>query len=74
MNKSAKGADNFTQCDSMLIGSKCSANTFPYIDVRNSESTLADCRLLRFVLQMVNLLGVWVDPLIRREYALVLVV
>ena len=40
INKSASGADNFTQCDSMLIGSKCSANTFPYIDVRNSSSNL----------------------------------
>lgn len=40
MNKSAKGAENFTQCDSMLIGSSCSANTFPYIDVRNGSSTV----------------------------------
>ncbi|RAP37716.1 Fe-S cluster assembly protein SufB [Candidatus Marinamargulisbacteria bacterium SCGC AAA071-K20] len=40
INKSAKGAENFTQCDSMLIGSDCSANTFPYIDVRNAQSTL----------------------------------
>ncbi len=40
INKSAKGADNFTQCDSMLIGSKCTANTFPYIDVRNASSNL----------------------------------
>lgn len=40
MNKSAKGADNFTQCDSMLIGDTCGAHTFPYIDVRNATSTL----------------------------------
>jgi Fe-S cluster assembly protein SufB len=40
INKSAENADNFTQCDSMLIGSHCSANTFPYIDVRNSSSNL----------------------------------
>ena len=40
MNKSATGADNFTQCDSMLIGTECSASTFPYIDVRNAQSTL----------------------------------
>ena len=40
MNKSAKGADNFTQCDSMLIGDTCTANTYPYIDVRNASSTL----------------------------------
>ncbi|MGZ8156025.1 MAG: Fe-S cluster assembly protein SufB, partial [Burkholderiales bacterium] len=32
----AAGARNYSQCDSMLIGSKCSANTFPYIEVRNA--------------------------------------
>jgi Fe-S cluster assembly protein SufB len=31
----AEGARNFSQCDSMLIGSRCSANTFPYIEVGN---------------------------------------
>jgi Fe-S cluster assembly protein SufB len=31
----AAGARNFSQCDSMLIGSKCGANTFPYIQVQN---------------------------------------
>lgn len=40
INKSAQGANNFTQCDSMLIGNTCSANTFPYIDVRNGSSTV----------------------------------
>lgn len=40
INKSATGADNFTQCDSMLVGNRCSANTFPYIDVRNGSSTV----------------------------------
>ncbi|RAP30264.1 Fe-S cluster assembly protein SufB [Candidatus Marinamargulisbacteria bacterium SCGC AG-343-D04] len=40
INKSAKGSENFTQCDSMLIGPNCTANTFPYIDVRNASSTL----------------------------------
>lgn len=34
----AKGARNYTQCDSMLVGDKCSANTFPYIEVSNKES------------------------------------
>ncbi len=38
IQKSATGAKNFTQCDSMLIGSECSANTFPVIDVRNSSA------------------------------------
>jgi Fe-S cluster assembly protein SufB len=32
----ATGARNYTQCDSMLVGDKCSANTFPYIEVGNS--------------------------------------
>jgi Fe-S cluster assembly protein SufB len=31
----AEGARNFTQCDSLLIGSRCGAHTFPYIEVRN---------------------------------------
>jgi len=34
----ATGARNYTQCDSMLVGDKCSANTFPYIEVGNSQS------------------------------------
>jgi Fe-S cluster assembly protein SufB len=38
MLKSAAGARNYTQCDSMLIGGKCSANTFPYIDVQNASA------------------------------------
>ncbi|MGV3627136.1 MAG: Fe-S cluster assembly protein SufB [Betaproteobacteria bacterium] len=31
----AEGARNFSQCDSMLIGTQCGANTFPYIQVQN---------------------------------------
>ena len=34
----AKGARNYTQCDSMLVGGSSRANTFPSIDVKNSES------------------------------------
>jgi Fe-S cluster assembly protein SufB len=34
----AEGARNFSQCDSMLIGSHCSANTFPYIEVTNPSA------------------------------------
>lgn len=34
----AKKARNYTQCDSMLVGCKCSANTFPVIEVANSSS------------------------------------
>jgi Fe-S cluster assembly protein SufB len=33
---SAHGARNFSQCDSMLIGDRCSASTFPYIQVQNN--------------------------------------
>ncbi|MCX7175274.1 MAG: Fe-S cluster assembly protein SufB [Proteobacteria bacterium] len=35
---SAEGARNYSQCDSMLIGDRCSANTFPYIQVRNNRA------------------------------------
>jgi Fe-S cluster assembly protein SufB len=34
----AENARNYTQCDSMLIGGDCSANTFPYIEVMNNSS------------------------------------
>ncbi len=36
----AEGARNYTQCDSMLVGDKCSANTFPYIENHNASSQL----------------------------------
>lgn len=34
----ATGARNYTQCDSLLMGGRCSANTFPYIEVANKTS------------------------------------
>lgn len=34
----ATGSRNYTQCDSMLVGDQCSANTFPYIEVGNNKS------------------------------------
>jgi len=40
MAKSADNARNFSQCDSLLIGSNCAANTFPYIDVQNNSATV----------------------------------
>ncbi len=40
MRKSAKNSRNFTQCDSMLLGDKCSANTFPYIESANASATV----------------------------------
>ncbi len=33
--KSAVGARNYTQCDSLLLGDRCAAHTFPYIEVKN---------------------------------------
>jgi Fe-S cluster assembly protein SufB len=33
--KGADGARNFSQCDSMLMGDKCGAHTFPYLEVKN---------------------------------------
>ena len=40
IQKGATEARNYSQCDSMLIGDKCGADTFPYIEVKNSSSTL----------------------------------
>jgi Fe-S cluster assembly protein SufB len=37
---SARGARNFTQCDSLLLGSRCGAHTFPYVEVRNPDATV----------------------------------
>jgi Fe-S cluster assembly protein SufB len=36
----ADKARNYTQCDSMLVGNRCGAHTFPYIDVQNSSASL----------------------------------
>ncbi|MEK6677475.1 MAG: Fe-S cluster assembly protein SufB [Planctomycetota bacterium] len=38
--KGAANARNYTQCDSMLIGDKCGAHTFPYIEVKNSTAQM----------------------------------
>jgi Fe-S cluster assembly protein SufB len=38
INKGATNARNFSQCDSLLIGNKCGAHTFPYIENANSSS------------------------------------
>src|SRR5690606_941520 len=43
LGKIGPGADNsrnFTQCDSLLIGDRCGAHTFPYIENRNKTATL----------------------------------
>jgi len=36
--KGARGARNYSQCDSLLIGDKCGAHTFPYLEVKNSTA------------------------------------
>jgi Fe-S cluster assembly protein SufB len=36
--KGAAGARNYSQCDSLLIGDRCGAHTFPYIEVKNSSA------------------------------------
>jgi len=38
MGSKAANARNYTQCDSMLVGNRCSANTFPYIEASNNTS------------------------------------
>jgi Fe-S cluster assembly protein SufB len=38
--KSAEGARNYSQCDSLLLGDQCGAHTFPYIEVRNSSAVM----------------------------------
>ena len=40
IHKSAENARNFSQCDSMLIGSQCGAHTFPYIEVKNTSASV----------------------------------
>ena len=40
IQKGARGARNYTQCDSLLIGDKCGAHTFPYIEVQNSSARM----------------------------------
>ena len=36
--KGAEGARNYTQCDSLLMGDRCGAHTFPYIEVKNNTA------------------------------------
>ena len=40
VSSKAKNAKNYTQCDSMLVGNKCSANTFPYIEVHDRSASI----------------------------------
>ncbi len=41
VSKTADGARNFSQCDSLLLGDKCGAHTFPYMDI-NNESAIVE--------------------------------
>ncbi|MFO7582932.1 Fe-S cluster assembly protein SufB [Guyparkeria sp.] len=40
IGKTARDARNFTQCDSLLIGDRCGAHTFPYIEAKNASAQL----------------------------------
>ena len=40
MNPRASGARNYTQCDSLLIGDRCGAHTFPYIESKNPSAVI----------------------------------
>jgi Fe-S cluster assembly protein SufB len=40
INKNAHHARNFSQCDSLLMGDQCGANTFPYLEVDNATATV----------------------------------
>ncbi|HYJ38976.1 MAG TPA: Fe-S cluster assembly protein SufB [Chitinophagaceae bacterium] len=40
VSKKASNSRNFSQCDSLLLGDKCGAHTFPYIEVRNNTSVV----------------------------------
>ncbi len=40
VNKNAVNSRNFSQCDSLLLGDKCGAHTFPYIEVRNNTAVV----------------------------------
>jgi Fe-S cluster assembly protein SufB len=40
VSKNASNSRNFSQCDSLLLGDKCGAHTFPYIEVRNNTSVV----------------------------------
>lgn len=40
VSKNAEGARNYSQCDSLLLGSKCGAHTFPYMDIHNNSAVI----------------------------------
>ncbi|MBQ8336609.1 MAG: Fe-S cluster assembly protein SufB [Bacteroidaceae bacterium] len=40
VSKNADGARNYSQCDSLLLGSECGAHTFPYMDIHNNSAVI----------------------------------
>lgn len=40
VSKNANGARNYSQCDSLLLGDKCGAHTFPYMDIHNNSAVI----------------------------------
>ncbi len=40
VSKNAEGARNYSQCDSLLLGDKCGAHTFPYMDIHNNSAVV----------------------------------
>ena len=40
MERKAENARNYSQCDSLLIGDKCGAHTFPYIEMKNPTANV----------------------------------
>ena len=40
VSKNADGARNYSQCDSLLLGDKCGAHTFPYMDIHNENAVI----------------------------------
>ncbi|HEY1305143.1 MAG TPA: Fe-S cluster assembly protein SufB [Vicinamibacterales bacterium] len=40
IGKGARGARNYSQCDSLLIGDQCGAHTFPYLEIKNSTASV----------------------------------
>ena len=40
VSKNAKGARNYSQCDSLLLGNECGAHTFPYMDIHNNSAII----------------------------------
>jgi Fe-S cluster assembly protein SufB len=40
VSKKAENARNFSQCDSLLLGDKCGAHTFPYLEINNNTAKI----------------------------------